>query len=111
MRRQPSPQYLSQCLKFKYCKYLNGSLSGSTAPLVSRHAILWRRLARPPAAPDRRPARGADDATRCVTRRMKPITCVTRLVNDGQNNYGTPLPPLGAFEGAKVVVATLGQNP
>ena len=28
-----------------------------------------------------------------------------------KNNYGTTLPPLGAVEGAKVVVATLGQNP
>ena len=28
----------------------------------------------------------------------------------GQNNYGTTLPPLGAVE-AKVMVATLGQNP
>jgi hypothetical protein len=37
MRRQPSPQYLSQRLTGKYIIYLPGGFSGRTAPLSLQH--------------------------------------------------------------------------
>ena len=83
--------------------------AGLQAPLGQRAELRLLSAATSPslAREDATPLQAASDASPSLT--SEDATALHAARNGlRKNNYGTTLPPLGAVEGSKVVVATLG---